>query len=153
MSTDILGDAHIGYLVSEVSKVFRRRFEEIAKRHDLTLPQWRVLKELSRGEGLPQVALAAAVDADPMTLSGILDRLQKRGLVRREQAPNDSRAKIVRLTSDGEALFRAAKVLGTELYQTAIEGMSPTELAVLAEGLVRMRNNLNGVQAVQKELA
>ena len=146
-------DAHIGYLVSEVSKVFRRRFEEVAKRHDLTLPQWRVLKELSLEDGLSQVALATAIDADPMTLSGILDRLEKRGLVRREQAPNDNRAKIVRLTADGKDVFNTARALGTEIYELAVQGMSPAQLKATADGLIRIRNNLNGLVAGQKELA
>lgn len=146
-------EAHIGYLVSEVSKVFRRRFEDVAKQHDLTLPQWRVLKELSLENGLAQVTLATLVDADPMTLSGILDRLEKRELVRREPAPNDSRAKIVRLTATGQTLFETAKALGTELYEMAVEGMSAAELQATAAGLIRMRNNLNGVAAVQKEIA
>lgn len=134
----------IGYLIHEVSKVFRRRFEEVAKQHELTLPQWRVLAELARQGGLSQVRLATAVDTDPMTMSGIVDRLDKRGLVDRQPDPADSRAKIVRLTDDGEALFKTAKALGTELSNSAVEGMSDTELKAVADGLVRIRNNLSG---------
>ncbi|SEQ52810.1 DNA-binding transcriptional regulator, MarR family [Devosia sp. YR412] len=144
-------DPPIGYLIHEVSKAFRRRFEEVARQHDLTLPQWRVLAELTRQGGLSQTRLAGAVDADPMTMSGILDRLDKRGLVDRQQDPADSRAKIVRLTPEGEALFKTAKALGTELSMSAVDGMSAAELTALADGLTRIRNNLSGMAAEQKD--
>jgi MarR family transcriptional regulator for hemolysin len=144
-------DPSIGYLVHEVSKAFRRRFEDAARQHDLTLPQWRVLAELARQGGLSQARLANAVDADPMTLSGIVDRLEKRGLVDRQQDPADSRAKIVRLTEAGGALFRTAKALGTELSSSAVEGMGAEELTALAASLAKIRDNLSGMTAEQKD--
>ncbi|QDZ11837.1 MarR family winged helix-turn-helix transcriptional regulator [Devosia ginsengisoli] len=144
-------EASVGYLVYEVARAFRRRFEDEARRHDLTLPQWRALAELARKGGVSQVVLAGAIDADPMTVSGILDRLEKRGLVRREPDPSDSRAKIVRLTDEGLALYDTAKAVGVELYQSAVLGMSPAELDAVANGLTRIRNNLNGPRADQKE--
>ncbi|KRA53054.1 MarR family winged helix-turn-helix transcriptional regulator [Devosia sp. Root635] len=146
-------ETSVGYLIYEVARTFRRRFEEEARRHDLTLPQWRALAELARRGGISQVALAAAIDADPMTVSGILDRLEKRGLVRREQDPADSRAKVVQLSGDGRALFDTAKAVGVELYASAVQGMSATELAALVHGLTAIRNNLNGLPAEQKDPA
>jgi DNA-binding MarR family transcriptional regulator len=148
-----IADPPIGYLVHEVAKAFRRRFEEDAKRQGLTLPQWRVLAELARQGGLSQVRLAAAIDAGTMTLSGIVDRLEKRGLVAREQDPGDSRAKIVRLTDEGQALFDTAKALATQLYSNAIEGLSDAELRAIARSLIRIRNNLSGAPAEQKDIA
>lgn len=144
-------EATIGYLIHEVAKGFRRRFEDAARRHELTLPQWRAISELARKGGVSQVMLAAAIDADPMTVSGILDRLEKRGLVRREQDPGDSRAKVVQLTPAGHDLFRTAKSVGVDLYQDAIKGLSQAELDALASGLGRIRDNLNGLPADQKE--
>lgn len=144
-------DPSIGYLIHEVSKAFKRRFEDAARQHELTLPQWRVLAELKRQGGLSQVRLASAVDAEPMTMSGILDRLEKRGLVVRQQDPADSRAKIVRLTDEGETQFKTAKALGTELLSSAVEGMSDGQIDALAESLIIIRNNLSGMAAEQKD--
>lgn len=144
-------DPSIGYLIHEVAKAFRRRFEAAARQHDLTLPQWRVLSELFHQGALSQVRLATAVDADPMTMSGILDRLEKRGLVDRQPDPSDSRAKLVRLTTEGEVLFQTAKALGTELYQSAVAGMTPDDLARLGASLTQIRDNLGGLAAEQKD--
>lgn len=146
-------ETSVGYLIYEVARTFRRRFEEEARRHDLTLPQWRSLAELARRGGISQVVLASAIDADPMTVSGILDRLEKRGLVRREQDPADSRAKVVQLTGDGRALFDTAKAVGIELYASAVQGMSAAELAALVHGLTAIRNNLNSLPVEQKDPA
>ena len=70
-------EGSIGYLVHEVARLFRRRFEDEARIHGVTLPQWRALAEIHRQEGISQVSLAGCIDTDPMTLSGILDRLEK----------------------------------------------------------------------------
>lgn len=146
-------DTHIGYLLHEVAKLFRRRFDEAARVHGLTLPQWRVLKELHQRGPTAQVALAGCTDTDPMTLSGILDRLEKRGLVERSPDPADSRAKLARLTDEGESHFTLARAVGRELYENALAGLAPSDRAALVSGLGHIRNNLVGASAEQKETA
>src|SRR4051812_47204216 len=86
-------ERNVGFLVHEVARLFRRRFEDEARAHGVTLPQWRALVEIYKNDGVSQVSLAGSVDTDPMTMSGILDRLEKRGLIERYADPNDSRAK------------------------------------------------------------
>src|SRR3569623_2369527 len=98
----------IGFLVHEVARLFRRRFEDEARTHNVTLPQWRALIEIFKNEGISQVSLAGCIDTDPMTLSGILDRHEKRGLVERYPDPNDSLAKLARLTEERSSQVRTA---------------------------------------------
>lgn len=141
----------IGFLVHEVARLFRRRFEDEARIHGVTLPQWRALAEIFRSEGISQVSLAGCIDTDPMTLSGILDRLEKRGLVERYPDPNDSRAKLARLTTSGVELVNTARNVGRELYENALIGLSETERLRLAAGLIRIRENLNSMTAEEKE--
>lgn len=141
----------IGFLVHEVARLFRRRFEDEARIHGVTLPQWRALAEIYKNEGISQVSLAGCIDTDPMTLSGILDRLEKRGLVERYPDPNDSRAKLARLTPSGIELVNTARNVGRELYENALDGLSETERLRLAAGLIRIRENLNSMTAEEKE--
>lgn len=143
--------APIFYLIHEVGKAFRRQLEEQTRGHDLTLPQWRIITKLGREDGMSQVALAAAIDTDPMTLSAILKRLSDRKLVRRAPDPQDGRAKIVTLTTEGLALFRMVETLGTELYKTAIADMEPATTQALIEGLAQIRDNLAGGDAELKD--
>ena len=140
--------APIGYLVHEVARLFRRRFEDEARVHGITLPQWRALAEIHRQEGISQVSLAGCIDTDPMTLSGILDRLDKRGLIERYTDPNDSRAKLARLSPAGLELVSTAKNVGRELYENALDGLSEAERKNLAAGLMLLRDNLNKLDQV-----
>ncbi|HQZ12249.1 MAG TPA: MarR family transcriptional regulator [Devosia sp.] len=145
--------APLGYLIHEVSRQFRRRFEEYAKGQGVTLPQWKAMAEIARNPGITQVALAAAADSDPMTMSGILDRLEKRGFVERSADPRDSRAKIVNLAPGGAAVVERARAVGLTIYARATEGMGADEEAVLRDALERIRGNLAGMDAEEKESA
>ena len=104
--------APLGHLVHEVARLFRRRFEEEAKVHGITMPQWKALAEIARNPGITQVALAALTDTDPMTMSGILDRLEKRELIERSPDPRDSRAKVVHIASAGVHIVDSARKVG-----------------------------------------
>lgn len=141
----------IGFLVHEVARLFRRRFEEEARVHGITLPQWRALAEIYKNQGISQVALAGCIDSDPMTLSGILDRLEKRGLIERYPDPNDSRAKLARLTASGIELVDTARSIGRVFYENALAGVSDLERARLVAGLTHIRENLNNMTAEEKE--
>ena len=151
LNPDLEREKSIGFLVHEVARLFRRRFEEEARVHGITLPQWRALAEIYKNQGISQVALAGCIDSDPMTLSGILDRLEKRGLVERYPDPNDSRAKLARLTASGVELVDTARSIGRIFYENALSGLSEPERARLVVGLTHIRENLNNMTAEEKE--
>ena len=144
--------APMGYLIHEVARLMKRRFEEEARVHGITLPQWRVLAQVAIHEGITQVALAAATDTDPMTVSGVLDRLEKRGLLDRYPDPTDSRAKLARLTAEGEEIFTTARKVGLAMYEAALEGISPEERQTVITALSKMRENLSGQTADLEEV-
>jgi DNA-binding MarR family transcriptional regulator len=100
---------------------------------------------------ITQVALASHIDADPMTVSGILDRLEKRGLLERYPHPNDSRAKLSRLTPDGVEMVAAARHLGKTLYDAALDGLDEAERQALISSLSRMRDNLNNTDQMAEQ--
>lgn len=143
--------APIFYLIYEVGKAFRRRLEEQTRTSDLTMPQWRIITKLGRAGGMSQVALASAIDTDPMTLSAILKRLSHRKLVRRAPDPQDGRAKIVTLTADGEVLYRQVEMIGADLYKTAVSDIDEAGRARLVDGLTSIRDNLTGSDADNRD--
>lgn len=144
--------APMGYLIHEVARLMKRRFEEEARTHDITLPQWRVLAQIGLSEGISQVALATATDTDPMTVSGVLDRLEKRGLIDRSADPTDSRAKLARLTPKGEEVFTTTRTVGMSMYEAALVGVSPEERQTVINALSKMRENLTGQTAELEEV-
>ena len=100
-----------GYLVHDLARLLRRRFDAAAQHYGLTLPQWRVIGRLSLHDGISQVALAGLTDTDPMTVSGLVERLEGKGLVIRVTDPSDSRAKIVKITDKATAMVTEMKRL------------------------------------------
>ena len=79
----------IGFLISDVSRLLRRRFDERARLIGVTRPQWRALTALSRQEGMQQGALAELLEVEPITLCRMVDRLEEAGLVERRRDPAD----------------------------------------------------------------
>ena len=141
----------LGYLINDVARHLRRRFDEQAKAHGLTLPQWRTLAQLYNTEGVSQVALAACTETNPMTMSGILDRLEARGLVERIVDPSDSRAKLARTTAKARALVEEMRAVATLVYDDALAGVSPADREVLLSALSQISLNLSGQSATRKE--
>ncbi|MGV8833427.1 MAG: MarR family winged helix-turn-helix transcriptional regulator [Devosia sp.] len=138
----------IGTLLHDTTRLLRRRFDDAAKAYGLTLPQWKALVAIDKQDGITQVALSSSLDTDAMTLSGILDRLEKRGLIERFVHPDDSRAKLTRLTSTGVELVAVARGVGAQVFNQAMDGMTPADLAMLIEQLTRIQTNLiNAEQA------
>jgi len=77
---------------------------QLSGSHGLTGPQMLCLREVSTRGSLTTGALAQAVALSPATLTGILDRLEVRGLVSRERRPEDKRRVLVSLTALGKQM-------------------------------------------------
>jgi len=142
---------HFGYMIHDVARLLRRQFDTEAQRHDLTLPQWRVIGQLSHADGISQVALAGLIDTDPMTVSGVIERLEAKGLVLRVADPDDSRAKIVKITDKARSLVSEMKLLADDVYASAFEGISEHDREMVLRTLTKMSANLSKQRAPGKE--
>ena len=83
---------------------------ELRERHDLQFSEYDVLLRLARapGRSLRMRDLAERVLLSPSGLTRLVDRLSAKGLIRREQAPDDGRGAVARLTEDGLDALRSA---------------------------------------------
>lgn len=72
----------------------------------LTPSQFDVVATLGDTPGMTCSELSAKTLVTKGTLTGVLDRLSAKGLIRREAVKNDRRCTTIRLTAKGEALFR-----------------------------------------------
>jgi MarR family transcriptional regulator, organic hydroperoxide resistance regulator len=70
----------------------------------LTPPQATALRTLDPGRAVPMKELGERLACDPSTLTGIVDRLEARGLVERQTERDDRRAKVLVLTEEGRAV-------------------------------------------------
>jgi DNA-binding MarR family transcriptional regulator len=77
--------------------------QPLLDKHEVAMWEYAVLLRLRDGAAETQLELARAVNYDKTRLIALLDRLEQRGLVVREQADGDRRARTVRLTRAGRA--------------------------------------------------
>ena len=136
-------EENIGSMLAEVSRLIRRRFDQRARDIGVTRPQWQVLTQLRRHEGINQGGLAELLVVEPITLGRMVDRLQEAELVERRFDPADRRAWRLFLTPKSKLLLKKLEPLGAELMATAMEGVSERERAALHTALDRIRSNLN----------
>jgi DNA-binding MarR family transcriptional regulator len=81
---------------------------ELASRHRLTVPQLMCLRHLARVDEVTSGALSAEVALSQATVTGILDRLEGRGLIQRRRDLLDKRRVLVSVTADGRKLVSNA---------------------------------------------
>jgi len=140
----------LGHRLHDAARLLKREFEKRARGQTMTLLQWRVLGKLAMTDGLTQTALGAKVEASPMTISDILDRLEGQGLVRREPDPSDSRAKLVWITEAADPIVADLRAIADEVYAKALAGISPADQEVLMRTLIKIATNLEA-SAEEKE--
>ncbi|HCD2001813.1 MarR family winged helix-turn-helix transcriptional regulator [Citrobacter farmeri] len=103
---------------------------------DLTKPQYAVMRAIAERPGIEQVNLMEAAVSTKATLAEMLSRMEKRGLVRRENDPLDKRRRFVYLTKEGETLLSSAMPLGNSVDDEFLGRLSPQERALFTQ-LVR----------------
>lgn len=109
----------------------------------LTPSQFDVVATLGNTEGMSCGELSQKTLVTKGTLTGVLDRLEARKIVRRAPSPSDRRSTHVRLTSKGEALFAAA-------FPAVVRAMKPYfdralgagDAATLRRLLLRLKDSL-----------
>jgi DNA-binding MarR family transcriptional regulator len=112
--------------------------------------QWGVLRNLHRAEeaGLAGLRLSELSDRmliRPPSVTGLVGRLERAGLVVRDPAPNDLRGKLLSLTPKGRQLInRILKVHGRQI-QTVLTGLNPAEQGELHRLLVVWRKHLQSL--------
>lgn len=104
----------------------------------LTGPQLVVLRTVGRLGGSSVSALARAVSLSQPTVSGILERLEKRGLVRRERSHQDRRSVFVDLTAEGGRVLRDAPSLLQDRFQRELARLEEWERTQMLSILQRL---------------
>jgi len=132
----------LGFLLHEVARLLRKRFEQNARGSGLTRSQWQVLTYLAQNEGINQSGLAELLDVEPITLCRIVDKLQAFGLIERCPHRSDRRVWILRLTPAARPKLTQVRKLGDMTRSEALAGVSAADRARLLETLQVLKANL-----------
>jgi DNA-binding MarR family transcriptional regulator len=94
----------------------------------ITVVQAGILFLLKQRDGQTMTELSQALSTDNSAVTGLADRLERLGLIVRKMSPNDRRAYLIHITSDGLEEIRKAKAVIRRVNEEIKEGFTPEEI-------------------------
>lgn len=142
---------NFGFILHDVARLMRTHFDRRVKSLGFTRSQWWVLTHLYRNDGVTQSELAESLEIEKATLGRLLDRLESKGWVRRENHAGDRRAKRVFLTDEVEPVMKTMRAAAAELRSFALSGLSADDQERFVNTLLCVKSNLmNGENAAAR---
>lgn len=117
----------VGYRIKLLSQLIARKFTERLEPFGLTPFHWVVLCCLWEEDGLPTSSIGEKLQQVGGTLTGVLDRMEERGLIRRERDGRDRRIWRIWLTDEGKKLETVLPPVAVEIREQAMRGISFAE--------------------------
>ena len=120
---EVLAPYGLGYRIKLLSQLLTRKFQERMEPFGLTPFHWVVLCCLWEEDGLATCSIGEKLQQVGGTITGVLDRMEERGLIRRERDANDRRIWRIWLTEAGKELERVLPPIAGELLEQAMKGI------------------------------
>ncbi len=139
----VLAPHGLGYRIKLLSQLLTRKFTEKLEPFGLTPFHWLVLCCLWLEDGLPTSSIGDKLQQVGGTLTGVLDRMEERGLVRRERDLKDRRIWRIWLTDAGRELETILPPMAVELRENAMRGIPNDEREIFSQLLDRAIANLS----------
>ena len=133
-----------GFLVHDVSRLIKRRFERRARQLGLpiTRQQAAVLLNIAGNQGVSQAEVAAWLGIEPIALVRMLDKLHDEGLVERRAHPTDRRIRTLWLTAAAGSVVERILAINEAIRQEAFGGLRSETREALIDALGRIKENL-----------
>jgi DNA-binding MarR family transcriptional regulator len=136
-------DNYLPYLINRVGVAIAEIYtSDTLAPLGITLDMWRVLAALSNNGEQRQIDLVEMTSIDASTMSRLVSRLVRDGLVTRSRSAKSSREVVVELSPKGRALVARLIPIAKKLEQIAAAGLPAKDLAVAKRALGRMYDNL-----------
>ena len=127
------------YLVNRMSTAFVADFSENAlAKYDLSIAMWRVLAALAHNGEQRLIDLALMTSIDVSTLSRLVTRLLRAGLVSRKRSKVSNREVLIELTTKGSGIVDRLIPIARDLERVAVNGIAHKDLAVIKRSLRRI---------------
>ena len=142
-------DRSFYYLLMATQSLFHRSVMAELNGSGLTAGQPKVLDYLGRHDGSVQKAIAAGCQIDPATLTGLLNRMEEKGLIRRCNEDGNRRSLHVYLTEQGWAKQREVRQTMERQSEVVQAGLSEEQRAQLLDCLYKVCANMTDMEGLQ----
>jgi MarR family transcriptional regulator for hemolysin len=132
----------LGFVLADVARLLRKRFDQHARAIGLTRSQWQVLAYLAPNEGIRQGSLAELLELEPITLVRLLDKLESQQWIERRGDPTDRRVWLLYLTPKARPILDRMRAIGDLTRQEALMSLADDDRAALLNMLTTMKKNL-----------
>lgn len=132
----------IGYALTQTAHACQLALSAELAPYGITVRQSQVLGWLRKKGDLSQCQLARFLTIEPATLVGVLERMERDGLILRIADRSDRRRKLIRLNRHAEELGETVVECSARVCARAVQGLSQEEIDVLHELLKRILENL-----------
>jgi DNA-binding MarR family transcriptional regulator len=134
---------YLPYLVNRLGSALVENFTATAlAQHNLNIDAWRVMAVLANRGKQRQIDLADMTSIEVSTLSRLITRMVKMGLVTRQRSENSNREVVVDLAAKGRGLVNRIIPLAHRLETSAGAGIPASDMAVVKRVLRRMFENM-----------
>jgi len=127
-----------GYRLKVLQLLMTRNFAELIVDHNVTPSHWVVLCRLWQEDGLPVSQIGCYLEQIGGSLTGVLERMEERGLITRKRDPKDRRSFRVWLSPDGDDLMAVLPPLARNCISYTCKGLSPDEVQFMKDSLNHM---------------
>ncbi|RNC71841.1 MAG: MarR family transcriptional regulator [Desulfuromonadales bacterium] len=134
-------DRMVAEIMDNIRRVFQvvnEQSKQVERETGLTGPQVWAIKVISEHGPVRVSDLAMKMYLHPATVGGILDRLEKRGLISRNRSTEDRRVVEVSLTDEGRSLVEHSPEVASNKITHGLESLENEELSVIHRGLDRL---------------
>lgn len=132
---------NISFVLHDVARLLRKRFEQRSRASGLTRAQWQVLAYLCLHEDL--------IEITPIPLARLLDKMEARGFIERRANPADRRAWLLYLKPQAYPLIEIMRSNGQKTRDEAFVGLSVDAQLHLLQTLSPIKSNLLAACAAQ----
>ena len=142
-------------IVKSIRRLVRAEYldsQKMSKQYGLTGPQSLVLRLLIKKGALSSADLSRQMYVTPSNITGIIDRLEKKGLVERIRQQSDRRVALITLTQSGQKL---GKIIPDPIEKKIVNQLSdlePENLQILVMTMNQILNLIDTKGAVEKSL-
>ncbi len=129
---------HPAHIIRKAHQRATMRFQEVLGEHDLTPTQMAALATVMKHGEVSQNQLGRLTAMDPSTISIVIRKLSKHGLVERSASPDDQRLSMIRLSDKGLAYTLPLLAKSVEVGRRVLAPLKPSERALFMEMLTRI---------------
>jgi len=137
-ASDLAASDSVMIALRKIIRAIDMNSKKLVKRVGLTGPQLVILREIARRREVTAVQIAQAVSLSQATVTGILERMEKRQLIARQRSDRDKRRIMIRITANGDRILENAPPLMQEEFVERFCSLQEWEQMMILSALQRL---------------